>query len=176
MRVFKKVRQGYQGFTLIELLIVIGIIAVLAAAVFVALNPLQRFQDSRDARRRTDISAVLSAIKVDQVDNGGAYFGALDSALNETFMISRDDPAPSTTCNTNCTPVTDANNCLSFTTGTDDLVEDGYLGEIPISPTPPGTTPDWDLSRTGYYVTKNASGIITVGACSGEGGAISISR
>jgi prepilin-type N-terminal cleavage/methylation domain-containing protein len=32
-----------KGFTLIELLIVIGIIAVLAAFVFVALNPGARF-------------------------------------------------------------------------------------------------------------------------------------
>ena len=61
MGVVKKIRSRLQGFTLIELLIVIGIIAVLAAATFVALNPLTRFQDARDARRRTDISAVLSA-------------------------------------------------------------------------------------------------------------------
>ena len=38
-----------KGFTLIELLIVIAIIAVLAGAVFVALDPLTRFRDARNA-------------------------------------------------------------------------------------------------------------------------------
>ncbi|EKD47532.1 MAG: hypothetical protein ACD_66C00019G0006, partial [uncultured bacterium] len=40
-----------KGFTLIELLIVIAIIAILAAAIFVALDPVTRFQEARDARR-----------------------------------------------------------------------------------------------------------------------------
>ena len=60
-----------KGFTLIELLIVIAIIAILAAVVFVSLDPLTRFQDARDARRWTDVDAVLSAMKLDQVDQGG---------------------------------------------------------------------------------------------------------
>ena len=47
-----------KGFTLIELLIVIAIIAILAASLFVALNPAKRFQDARDAKRNQDVESV----------------------------------------------------------------------------------------------------------------------
>src|ERR1700687_4340205 len=50
------------GFTLIELLIVIIIIAALAVVVFVALNPVKRLQDARNARRATDVQSILTAI------------------------------------------------------------------------------------------------------------------
>ena len=42
-----------RGFTLIELLVVIAIISILAVVVFVALDPVTRFQDARDSRRPT---------------------------------------------------------------------------------------------------------------------------
>ena len=45
------------GFTLVELLIVIAIIAIIAAVIFVALDPLTRFQDSRDSARWQESSA-----------------------------------------------------------------------------------------------------------------------
>ena len=61
-------RNNKKGFTLIELLIVIAIIAVLAAAVFVALDPLTRFSDARDATRASDITQILSAIKIDNTN------------------------------------------------------------------------------------------------------------
>ena len=65
------------GFTLIELLIVVAVIAILAAAVFVALDPIQRFEESRDSARWSDVSNVASAVGVDQVDNGGSYLASI---------------------------------------------------------------------------------------------------
>ncbi len=60
-----------KGFTLIELLIVIAIIAVLAAVVFVALNPLQRFKETRNVQRWSDVDAIAGAIRLYQ--NAGSY-------------------------------------------------------------------------------------------------------
>lgn len=57
------------GFTFIELLIVIGIIGFLAAAILVAVDPVKRIQDARDARRYSDINAILNAILKKQVDD-----------------------------------------------------------------------------------------------------------
>jgi prepilin-type N-terminal cleavage/methylation domain-containing protein len=51
-----------KGFTLIELLIVIGIIAILAAAVVLTLNPAELLRQSRDSTRISDLTAVKSAL------------------------------------------------------------------------------------------------------------------
>ncbi len=70
-----------QGFTLIELLIVIGIIGFLAAAVLVAVDPVKRIQDSRDARRFSEANAILNAVLNKQVDDRKLYSGAPDAPM-----------------------------------------------------------------------------------------------
>ncbi len=51
-----------KGFTLIELLIVIAIIAILATAVVLILNPAQLFSQARDSQRISDLATVRGAI------------------------------------------------------------------------------------------------------------------
>jgi prepilin-type N-terminal cleavage/methylation domain-containing protein len=51
-----------KGFTLIELIIVIAVIALLAAATFVAVDPAKRIGMARDAQRWSDITAIADAI------------------------------------------------------------------------------------------------------------------
>jgi prepilin-type N-terminal cleavage/methylation domain-containing protein len=53
-----------KGFTLIELLIVIGILAILVAAVVVVLNPAQLLAQARDGQRMSDLDAVRSAVSL----------------------------------------------------------------------------------------------------------------
>ena len=77
-----------KGFTLFELLITISIIAIIASIVFTSLDPLARFQASRDAVRWQDIHAVLNAVKLDQIDNGGTYLSSIDGAGEDVvYMI-----------------------------------------------------------------------------------------
>ena len=77
------------GFTLIELLIVIAIVAILATVVFVALNPVARFEDARNSRRWSDVNAILSSIKLSQVDKRGyiAAISALDTTISVAYQI-----------------------------------------------------------------------------------------
>lgn len=153
-----------QGFTLIELLIVIAVIAILAAAVFVALDPIQRFQESRDAKRWSDINNILSAVKVDQVDNGGSYVAAITAlTAGSNYQIG----TAASGCDTGCTDATTQAACVDLTA----LVTEGYLGSVPMDPSS-GTA-----AETDYYLTRNASGTVVVGACDPEAAAtISASR
>jgi len=58
-----------RSFTLVELLIVIAILAVLAAAVVLVLNPAELLAQARDAERASDIAAMDKAIKMFELDN-----------------------------------------------------------------------------------------------------------
>ena len=66
-------KQNQKGFTLIEILVVIAILGILAVVTLVALNPVKRFQDARNSRRREDVNAVLQAVSVYTIDNGGEF-------------------------------------------------------------------------------------------------------
>jgi type IV pilus assembly protein PilA len=66
-------RLRQEGFTLIELLVVIGIIAILAAIVLVAVNPARQFAISRDTARRNDLYQMLNALYQYSVDHNGDF-------------------------------------------------------------------------------------------------------
>lgn len=55
---FSNSSDSSKGFTLIELLIVIAVVGVLAAAVLIALNPLEQFRRARDAGLKQAMSTI----------------------------------------------------------------------------------------------------------------------
>lgn len=162
IKILQKKERNSTGFTLIELLIVIAIISTIASVVFVAIDPLTRFRDARDSNRWSDTVAILSAIKIDQVDNGGSYLASI-AAMNsaQVYMIGTD----TTNCNAynaNCdTPVSSSANCVDIT----GLANEGYLANIPISPNGAVT---WTTGHTGYTLEKKGNGILTVRSCESE--------
>lgn len=144
-----------KGFTLIELLIVIAIIAILAVVVFVALDPLTRFRSARDAQRWTDIDAMVEAILLDQVDNGGEYISAVD---NLTASLAYTIGECNTGGDSGCTSETTQTSCVDLS----GLVSEGYLAKVPQDPNS-GTD-----NKTDYYLIKANNGTITIGACDPE--------
>jgi len=145
-------------------LIVIAIIAILAVVVFVALDPLTRFQDARDAQRWSDVTAVLDAAKLDQVDNGGSYVAAISGLTNALYYSIGTCVAGG---DAGCTAQVTQAACA-------DLTALATGGKIPIVPMDPSTGTE---ALTDYYLMKAATGVITIGACDPEGGsAITVSR
>src|SRR4030042_864409 len=70
-----KKTKGQKGFTLIEILVVIGIIAILAAVVLIAINPAKQFAQARNSQRTSNVNAILNAIGQRMTDNKGVFEG-----------------------------------------------------------------------------------------------------
>jgi prepilin-type N-terminal cleavage/methylation domain-containing protein len=184
MRAAHPFRYGYQhnfskhlmqtkqkGFTLVELLVVIAIIGILVAIIFVALDPAARFGQARDAVRQNDVQEILSAIKLYQVDNGGAHLASINGLTNGEVYMAVNGATMGTGCddnNANCTTnVTSDTNCVDIA----GLISGGYLNGMPVSPAGLTTWDDGDTSGeegSGYTISKDANGIVTVRACEDE--------
>ena len=142
------------GFTLIELLLVIGIIAILASIVIVAINPTKQLADARNAQRRSDVNTILNAVYQFAIDNDGDLPGCLPAATAGT---------PYNICTIGaCTGVTDGCS-LAALTGT-------YLVSIPVDPS--GATGN----DTMYDITKANSRVTVEAPAAEQGETISVTR
>ena len=150
------------GFTLIELLIVIVIISVLAATIYVAVDPSKRFGDARNAARTAEVVSVLSAVLHYQVDNNGTLPTGI--AVTSPKVLG----TAATGCNSGCSVAgSTAAACLDLSGS----LVDKYLASIPTDPL------NGTASYTGFYINETTGGRIVVGACTPENGAtINISR
>lgn len=154
-----KTTQNNKAFTLIELLVVIAILAILSTVVFVALNPIQRFQDSRNARRFQDVNSILTSVHEYIVDNDADLPYGLTSGMGTTEL------GTCTAGNANCTTATD---CVDLST-----VLSSYLASVPIDP----DSGEGSAATTGYTIAINSDNIVTVSACHAENGeTVQVSR
>jgi len=67
------------GFTLIEVLLVIGLIAVLAAIVIIAINPAFQFAQSRNTQRWANVNTILNAVGQYSIVNKGNLPAGVDA-------------------------------------------------------------------------------------------------
>lgn len=79
----KNFNKKNKGFTLIEILVVIGIIAILAAIVIIAINPKKHFDDAKDAQRDANLNTILNAVGQYIVDNKGSLPVSITGSAKE---------------------------------------------------------------------------------------------
>ena len=117
-----------KGFTLIELLVVVAIIGVLATIVLGALGDARA--KARDARRMSDMKTIYNALVMYELEN--EFIPTTGSYGISTDAGGFDDSISS--------------GFLPF------LVEDGYLGEVPLDPLNTGIpTATSSLPTDSYY-------------------------
>lgn len=137
------------GFTLIEILMVMGIIALLAAVVIVAINPARQFAQARNSQRVSNVNSILNAVGQNIADHRGVFdcedAGALPSepTVIKSASGTGDDAYDLASC---IIPL--------------------YLPSIPFDPSAPGahftSLSDYD---TGYTIFQDEdTGRITVSA------------
>ncbi|MFH1444249.1 MAG: type II secretion system protein [Candidatus Peregrinibacteria bacterium] len=134
-------RAARSGFTLIELLLVIGIIAILASIVIVAINPTKQMGDARNAQRRSDVNTILNAVYQYAIDNSGAMPGCL----------GEDPPTGGSICvkGSTCTGVAGGCNLDALTTS--------YIVDLPRDPSgATGNDTNYDVAITSGRVTVSA--------------------
>jgi prepilin-type N-terminal cleavage/methylation domain-containing protein len=155
-------RNTKKGFTLIEILIVIGIIAILATVVLIAINPARQFAQARNSQRVSNVNTLLNAIGQRIADNKGTFAGAVGSQTCPNITTSGTSP---------------------LTAGTAYAIYNGAVA----SPAPT-TTPALDLSCisptyvasfpsdpsigvgtfTGYLLVTDTTGRVTISAAASE--------
>jgi len=119
-----------KSFTLVELLIVVTILAILASAVIVVINPRQRFAQVRDSTREQHLQSLQTALYSYQTDHGGFF---VDISLPAT---------PTEICNTDKVNPSECGSLVNLSP----LVP-GYLSNLPVDP-----RGGIDSKGTGYFV------------------------
>ena len=158
------------GFTLIEILVVIGLIAILATIVIIAINPARQFAQGRDTQRTANTNAILNAIGQYTADHKGdlpADVPAATTPVVQTPMTAAlcgevmplyipSFPTEPQSANkgaslTNCTNVTTAAN-IDYTIGRDSgsrvtICAPAAVNEEPLETAGPGTAPAICVTR-----------------------------
>lgn len=125
-------KKPQKGFTLIEILIVIGLIAVLATIVLIAINPARQFAQARDSQRTSNVNSVLNAVGQRIADCKGIFGGSCGTPAVVCPVL----PIPSATPTTREVRriLNDTTATTATTVGLKDCIVPTYMSALPFDP------------------------------------------
>ena len=145
-----------RGSTFVEALLVIAIIAILVMIVYVAVNPGKQVGESRNAQRKSDLSAIMNAVYQFYLDKG-KFPDGIPVAPAPPKEICRDKKFSAHRCNPSQQVLLDA-------------FSGAYLPVVPEDPER-GNAAFRSLnagSGSYYFIVQDAEGRISVSAPGGE--------
>lgn len=144
------------AFTMLELVIVVTMILVLGTAVFIWIDPVERINDTKSAKRRDDIN-ILSAAFVAYAQSHKGALPVLGEITTEKKVLCATQSGLQLTCDAS------TEYCLKI----DD--PDFFNKNITNLPIDPNKSSDSD---TGYYIRKDENNNIIIGACDATAGSV----
>jgi len=131
------------AFTFLEIILTLTIISILASIVIRALNPVKHLGDTQNARRRSDVNAIVNAIAQYTLDHNGVLPADITS-----------DNRPI------CKAKVSSTACQSVNAAylPELIINESYLVSIPYDPM--GHTE----FTTGYFIKKSPNNKIYVSA------------
>lgn len=132
---------------MIEILLAIGILAILATATIIAINPARQFAEARNTQRWNDVHAIVNAVYQYAVGHKGAFPPEIPTGDNMSYVC-----------------LTGVNDCggISLESITNNSK---YLTAVPVDPSCPDSC---SVGTNGYTMAINNQGRVHVIALNAE--------
>ena len=140
-----------KGFTLIELMIVMITIAIIAAVIFLAVNPAKRIGDAQNAIRDQNALELKNGLERLIADSLTVPDVIGDLNINEEYMLVTDGGSTAGTCS--CTTLNKDISRIDLSG-----LLNSYVPSLPVDSSASG-------DDTGYYIKKIASSGFQTGSC-----------
>jgi len=158
-----------KGISLVEVGAIVVIIGFLICIIFLALDPVARYKHTRDIIRQNAVQEISKALKSYQANNGNFILPSITSTkVGETYLITTGKSLGCAMNNRVCQkPIDGETHCVDVS----GLLNGEYLEKIPVSPS---ATIRWDEGKqqdqngTGFTLTRNSDGSVTVQSCEAE--------
>ncbi len=141
--------MNQSGFNLVSLIAALSVLAILIAFILVELDPAEKINQSKDARRQQDILLISYALDDYMKNNNGALPDGIIPTTDKSVLCTS---AATLNCdnsaNIDCLVLDESGDFLS-----------SYLEGLPIDPD------KTDVMDSGYYLQVDSSNHIVVGAC-----------